>query len=305
MKKHRPLAFVRHWAASLVTTIGLLFLIAGAVGEETWEVSFAMLFVIGLAATLLHWLFPGGRFFALVFANAIGLYACIYVSFIETSYEDVNRSTRLFAFYLPILTFAVGVYFRRERIRAVVSLEHAQLETRFGRAFAWLVPVFLVGISNFLAPLDALGPEQKALWLFGAMSIIALVTLFASFNIAVFLIDTGLLFEDFFETIAVLVKPAFAFVTVYSLMVVLFATAYRLIGRFDDSASFLIHGRPADLSFVESLYFSLVTVSTVGYGDIVPLSYSVRVVVALQVVCSVVLLLFGFHAIMRQAVRGS
>jgi voltage-gated potassium channel len=102
-----------------------------------------------------------------------------------------------------------------------------------------------------------------------------------------------------------LVKPAFAFLTFYSMMVVLFATLYRLLGRLDDAPTFLIDGIGRDPTFVESLYFSIVTVSTVGYGDIVPLTYAARIVVALQIVAGVLLLLFGFHALMRHTGRGS
>ena len=109
----------------------------------------------------------------------------------------------------------------------------------------------------------------------------------------------------FFEIVSSLIKPAFAFLTFYSMMVVLFATLYRLLGRLDTAPTFMIDGVPRDPSFVEALYFSIVTLSTVGYGDIVPLTYAARIVVALQIVSGILLLLFGFHALMRQTLRGS
>ncbi len=305
MPLRTPPPALRHWAASVAVTVLLLALIAAAVGGETWEVSAAVLVAVTAVATLLHRLFPGSRFFTITFANAIGVYTCVYVSFIETLYLDVASLPRLAGFLMPIVAFALGVYLRRDVIHSIVTSEHPRLDTRFGRAFFWLVPVIAVGVANFVAPLDAIGHEGRTAWLLGAMAVISLVVLLASRNVAVFLIDTGLLFEDFFEIMAGLVKPAFAFLTFYSMIVILFAALYRMIGYLDDSPSFLIDGIGRDPTFLESLYFSLVTVSTVGYGDIVPLTYAARIVVALQIVAGILLLLFGFHALMRHSGRRS
>lgn len=300
-----PPPAVRHWAASVAVTVLLLALIAAAVGGETWEVSGAVLFAVMAVATLLHRLFPGSRFFTITFANAIGVYTCVYVSFIETLYLDVASVPRLIGFLMPIAAFALGVYLRRDAIHSIVTSDHPRLETRFGRAFLWLVPITAVGIGNFVAPLEAIGHDGRTAWLLAAMATISLVVLLSSRSVAVFLLDTGLLFEDFFDIVAGLVKPAFAFLTFYSMMVILFAALYRMVGWLDDSPSFLIDGIGRDPTFLESLYFSLVTVSTVGYGDIVPLSYAARIVVALQIVAGILLLLFGFHALIRYPGRGS
>lgn len=305
MRSPLPIPALRHWAASVSVTVILLALIAAAVGGETWEVSGTVLLAVVAVATLLHRLLPGSLFFTITFANAIGVYACLYVSFIETLFVDVSSPARLVGFLLPILAFALGVFLRRDAIRSVVSAAHPRIETRFGRAFLWLVPIVLVGLSNFLVPLASIGHDGRTWWLLGAMAAIAIVVLMAGRSVAVFLVDTGLLFEDFFDIMAALVKPAFAFLTFYSMMVVLFATLYRLIGRLDDGPSFLIDGVGRDPSFVEALYFSIVTLSTVGYGDVVPLSYLARIVVALQIVSGILLLLFGFHALMRQPPRGT
>ncbi len=134
-----------------------------------------------------------------------------------------------------------------------------------------------------------------------SMAGIALVVGLVSRDVSTFLLDTGLLFEEFFERMAHLIVPAFAFFTFYSLLVIVFATVYRIIDRFSAGAHFLIEGQLRDITFTESLYFSLVTVSTVGYGDIVPESDLVRVVVSLQIMFGVLLLLFGFFEIMTYA----
>jgi voltage-gated potassium channel len=51
------------------------------------------------------------------------------------------------------------------------------------------------------------------------------------------------------------------------------------------------------IDFPESLYFSLTTLSTAAYGDIFPVSNAARVIVALEIVCGILLLLFGFNEI--------
>jgi voltage-gated potassium channel len=62
---------------------------------------------------------------------------------------------------------------------------------------------------------------------------------------------------------------------------------------------FLVHNRPAELSFSEAMYFSVITLATVGYGDITPAAPLVRALAMLEVVAGLLLLLFGFAEIMR------
>jgi voltage-gated potassium channel len=53
------------------------------------------------------------------------------------------------------------------------------------------------------------------------------------------------------------------------------------------------------LSFPEAIHFSIVTISTVGYGDIVPASNLARVLAFIEVVCGVMLLLFGVSELLE------
>jgi voltage-gated potassium channel len=124
-----------------------------------------------------------------------------------------------------------------------------------------------------------------------------------SANIAAFLIDAGLLFEEFFSRSSRMLIPVFAFLTFYSLIVVIFAAVYRMLDRLTSMPQFLVGGAPRELSFSDALYFSLVTLATVGYGDIVPASNLVRLLAGVEVVCGLVLLLFGFNEIIAHARR--
>lgn len=288
-----------NWIGPALATVVLLVLVATSAGGANWQLTAVVLVTVAVVVAMLHRVLPGSRFFSITFANAISVYACVYVSFLEARFEPAARSVEVAAFLLPILGFALAVYVRRRGIRSIILSEHPRIETRFGRAFLWLVPVAAIGILNFLVPLESWEASMREAWLLGAMAAVALIVFFAGHSVAVFLADTGLLFEDFYSSAARLIKPTFAFLTFYSLIVVVFAALYRLIDRFDGTDTFVVHGTTRAIGFAESLYFSIVTLSTVGYGDIVPLTYAVRAVVAVQIVAGIVLLLFGVQALLR------
>ena len=198
---------------------------------------------------------------------------------------------------MPLFAFLVGSLRRRADIHRVILSGRMREERRFAQVLMWLVPVFGVGALTFLLPHgpDAAGAQTAGL--FGGMLAISAVVFVVSHDVAVFLLDTGLLFEAFFGRIARLVVPAFAFLTFYSLLVILFASFYSIADHLPGQPNFRIEGVARALTFPESLYFSLTTLSTVGYGDISPASNLVRLVTGLEIVCGILLLLFGFNEI--------
>jgi voltage-gated potassium channel len=122
-------------------------------------------------------------------------------------------------------------------------------------------------------------------------------------EIALFLLETGALFEIFFRNLARMAVPVFAFFSVYSLLIIVFAAIYSLIDRVQPGQQFSVSGIQRGLSFAESLYYSVTTVATVGYGDILPVANSVRMLSAIEVLAGILLLLFGFAELIR-AQRG-
>ena len=133
------------------------------------------------------------------------------------------------------------------------------------------------------------------------MSLIGLIVLGVSRDVAIFLVDAGLLFKEFSRRISRLVIPAFAFVTFYSLIVILFASAYRLISMYSPHSHFKVGDALRGLSFSEAIYFSIGTISTVGYGDIIPYSNLTRVLSSVEVFCGIMLLLFGVSELLEYA----
>ncbi len=93
--------------------------------------------------------------------------------------------------------------------------------------------------------------------------------------------------------------PAFAFLTVYSLIVIVFASVYSIASKIGLQDHFRIANAARALGFPEALHFSITTLSTVGYGDIVPASSVGRSLAEIQVIMGTLLLLFGVSEILE------
>ncbi len=286
----------RHTVGAIVFTVALLSLIALSVKAVAGWLVLGVLGAVVLVVGAFHYLFPNSRFFTIALANYIGIYACVFIFFIEANFLGVGPTVASLGFMLPLAAFLVGALRQRDAIRRIVETEELRGMAKFGPATLWLIPVVAIGIATFLIP--ATMPAATLQWLFlGAMAAIALVVLAASRHVTVLLLDSGLLFEEFWDQIARLAEPAFAFLTFYSLLVIVYAALYTVLDRFSAAHHFMVHGTAQDITFAESLYFSVITLSTVGYGDIFPMTDVVRVIVASQVVLGVLLLLFGFNSI--------
>ncbi|MBB6253829.1 ion channel [Nitrospirillum iridis] len=286
---------------SIVLTVGLLSLIALTIQGVDPGLFLVLLGAVVVVVGSCHLLFPGSRFFTIGLANFVGIYAIIFQFFVEAHFSHLPPPLLGFGFILPLAAFLGGVVMRRAGIRAIVQAQPERDRRRrdlrrFGRAFGWVVPLGLVAAATFLLTPQTPLPVVRDAFV-AAMGFIAFVVLLVSYDVVLLLLETGLLFEEFFEQVAGLAEPAFAFFTFYSLLVIIFAALYTVVDRFSPVSQFMIGGVPQKIGFAESLYFSVVTLSTVGYGDIVPVGSFIRVVVAAEVVVGMLLLLFGFNAI--------
>jgi len=281
----------------LFFTAGLLCLIALSVEHVSGSLLFALIISVTAFAVAFHHYFPGSLFFSFAIANLTGIYACIFVLFVESGYREVDAIFLPFGFTAPLVAFFAGTIWRRNAIRSVIASDKLRDEGHFGRLIWWLGPVVAIGVLGFLIPEEGISRAALDGLFLAAMIAIAAVVLFASRDVAIFLLDTGLLFEEFFERAARLIVPVFAFLTFYSLAVIVFGSLYAAADHLTHVAHFRVDGALHELSFAESLYFSLTTLSMVGYGDIVPVAGPLRILVALELVCGIVLLLFGFNEI--------
>lgn len=285
--------------ASLFTA-ALVLLVATAIADELGFLSGAVALACVGASVFFYLLFPGSRAFAVGLANGLAAYACIFAFFMETNFSGVGAWPRPLGFLLPVVAFMGGALWRRRTIRAIVTAAVPRQTQHPGRVLFWLLPLAVIGAVTYFLPPSWQQQTYDLVFLL-AMAAIALVAAVLSPGISVFLLDSSLLFERFFLRLGALATAAFAFLSLYSLLVIVFGVVYRLLTIYTLNEHFLVNGVARDLTFPEALYFSLVTLATVGFGDIVPVSAAARVLVAGQIVVGVLLLLFGFAEIMRAA----
>lgn len=289
----------RAWLRGMLFTMTLIGLIAVASFDLTgWTFVLVLVVMVSVAVTYFYLAFPGSHFFAVALANSLGVYACIFQFFVESNFRTVSLPAIEIGFAIPILAFIAGAQIQRARIRAVLTLAESEGGRGVAGTLTWLIPVFAIGAVTFGVPDLTLSPAGLDALFVGAMLAIGAIVFAVSPGVSAFLIDTGLLFEEFFGRISQLAAAAFAFLTFYSVIVIVFAGLYRVLDKLSGTPHFNIHGVARDISYAESLYFSIVTMATVGYGDITPATDLARLIASVEVVMGVLLLLFGFSEIM-------
>lgn len=126
-----------------------------------------------------------------------------------------------------------------------------------------LVGLWLASVGLYIMGFLLQGPESRRLMLSGALSLYAL-----------FLTGcTAILLSYIFQRQRVTGDTIFAAVVAYLLMALIFANLYGLLALLVPDSFIpplgLSLGCPSHLN-TEMVYFSLVTISTVGYGGIIP-----------------------------------
>jgi voltage-gated potassium channel len=105
------------------------------------------------------------------------------------------------------------------------------------------------------------------------------------FLAAFFALTAAGLFSHLRNSRSVAQAQLYTAVNIYLLLGLLWATLYLAMDAFSPG-SIQVGSHPADRQ-TELLYFSLITLSTIGYGDIVPLSGEARILAALEGVTGV------------------
>jgi voltage-gated potassium channel len=293
----------RHWWRAVAFTAALALLVGFAARPR--DPSFAALLLATAAAGFgfFYVLFSRGLHVAVALANGLAVYATLFTFFTESNFAHVRLPVAYLAFLLPVLAFLAAAWRHRVTLAGLVSSERLRETAHFPRLLAWLVPITLIGAATFAVPEVAPGRAAEESILLAAMAAVSLVVAAASRDVVAFLLDASLLFEAFFARIRRLLIPTFAFLTLYSLLVIVFACIYRLVDEVTPGPLLSFAGQPHEMSFAEALYFSVVTLSTIGYGDVVPFAPAARAIASVQAILGVLLLLFGFAEIMS-ASRG-
>ncbi|MEQ8344280.1 MAG: ion channel [Sneathiellaceae bacterium] len=314
-RQHRPPG---RKALRLALGIGLtasMFLLVGAALAPVPAPTFFAFTLAGLvAAAIFYLVFPGNRLFLLTFANLVAVYTCIFALYLEVSFPHLPSWLAALGYVLPLLSFVAGTVLRGNRVRQTVELHMRRAaaagseggparQPPAGQHFTWLLPLAGIGAVALVLPNLHGSPAGQVAIFALAMVAISVQVLLVSVQVAAFLVEASILFADLFARFARLAQPIFAFLTLYSTIVIVFAALYRVMDRFAEAPLFQVAGATARIDFAEALYFSIVTLSTLGYGDIVPASAAVQALVAIEVVLGLLLLLFGFGEIIGASRR--
>lgn len=297
---HRRPRLDGHWLGSIAFTLVLVSLVAAAIGAN-WMVTLALAATSAMGFGFFYLVFPGGAHFGVTVANFLAIYACLFEFFREANFPAAPQSLVMVARAMPVLGFLAACFLRRRRISMLVRVRRVQELDHLPRLTRWFIGTLTIGAASFMLPRMAFDPWTEGVALIVAMSAITLFVALAVRDVILVMVDVAAVFEGVARRLDQLVMPMMAFVTFYSLLVVVFGCLYRIADLTTPLPQFTMHGQAARIGFVDGLYYSVATITTLGFGDIAPDSMLVRALTGVEVVSGVLMLLFGFSEIMRSA----
>ena len=298
--RERFVSLDRHWLRSVAFTLALVGLIATAIGAD-WTSTISSVVTCAVGFGFFYLMFPGGAHFGMTVANFLAIYACVFEFFRDANFPAVPQPFALGAVAMPVLGFLICCVMRRRQVYAIIHARRIRELDHLPRVTSWFLGAVAVGAATFALPRFELDAAEQGIALLAAMAIVTLFVVVSVRDVVLVMIDIAMVFEGVAARLDRLVRPMMAFVTFYSLLVVVFACLYRIADLTARTPQFALHGSPARISFVDSLYYSVATITTLGFGDIAPTSFLVRALTGMEVVTGVLMLLFGFSEIMRSA----
>jgi hypothetical protein len=286
-------------------TLGLMLLVAAAAGDNGWLFSAAALVVAGLAIGGLYLVFPHGPLFALGVANGLAVYMCLYVVIGRSAFPHALGWALPIGFLMPVAAFVGACWLKRGELVALASrgLDDADL-AHLPRVLRWLAMCGLVGVLALASPFNREGPESQTLVLMIAMAAISVISVIAVRDVVRLLVDVAAILTLVTARIRFLAVPMATYVSLFALLAMIFGCLYRIADALSEGPLFQKLGHMGRLDFSEALHFSIVTLATVGYGDILPVDDGVRILAAIEMLVGQLLLLFGFSEIMRSRSHG-
>ena len=290
----------RRWLKSLGFTLGLVGLVAAGV-DAGWGQTLVMLGTCVVVFGFFFTLFPDGAQFGITIANFLAIYTCMFVFFVNTNFHDAPRTMAQLALALPALGFLAACLLRRRQVAAIIHARRTRALTHLPPLASWFVGALAVGAASFAVPGLKLAPWTQGVTLLLAQGLITIVVMNAVRDVVLVIVDIAMILEGVAARLDRLAPPMLAFLTVYAVLVVMFASLYRIADLTSALPQFVLHGEATRIGFVDALYYSVSTITTLGYGDLVPTSVLVRALSGLEVVSGILMLLFGFSEIMRTA----
>lgn len=286
-------------------TLVLMLLVAGGVADRGG--SFPLVLLGGSATALgaLYLIFPHGPQFALGTANGLAMYGCLFVVLGRAGFPEAPGWSRALGFLLPVVSFVAACWLRRATLRAWAQEEEAADLTHLPRFARWLGAIGLVGVVSLAVPVNRLAAGGQGAALLAAMAVIAGISAFAVDDVVRLLVDIAVIFRNVTRRLSRLAVPVAAYSSLWALLVVVFGCLYRIADGLSAAPLFSGPPGPIRVDFSDALHFSVVTLSTVGYGDILPADDGIRLLASIQMLLAQLLLLFGFLEIMRGSRAGA
>lgn len=288
-----------NWLRSLGFTVGLSLLTAWGAGSAAKLLPAAVMAAAAVGLGLFYYLFPRGLHFAFGTATGLAIYTTLFVVLGGAQFPDAPDWSRPVAFLLPVVLFLAAVWWRREALHHITRREEVPNLDHIVHTARWLFFAVAIGVVCFALPANRLSAGAQAFALLLAMGAIGLMVAHAVQDVMRLLVDIALIMDEIAGRFRHVAVPATAFLMMYSLLVIGFASAFRIADALSIEALFHNSDGPTRLSYADALHFSVATLSTVGYGDIRPQDDGIRVLASLEVVAGQLLLLFGVAEILR------
>jgi len=277
---------------SLVT----LALVGSALGAHRpllVPILFASVVVVVL---VVRWCLPSAPFITATLAVGIPVYMCLYALIAIEAFEGNNPLLAYIGCLLPLVSFTWSVW--RNRVALNHQLAHRRVEARLlARGIAWVVLAgSMISIAGEIA-LEGKEATFHAVSLLAGMAAVAVGVNLVISDLIVLLAVTGHLFKKFISRMVKRAVPVFSFLLVYIFLTMIFGALYSLLDEISGRPHFALNGTQQPLGLADAIYFSIVTISTIGYGDIVATTSAARTLASFEIIAGVVLFLFAFAEI--------
>jgi hypothetical protein len=263
--------------------------------------------VLGSAALgfgVLFALFPRGLDFALGAGIGFATYAALFTVLGRSAFPDAPGAAVGAAFFLPVAAFLTAVIRRRAPLRLIVERGDVPDERHLRRIGHYFLVIAVIGAASLSLPVNRLPPEGQGMALLAGTGLIGVVSARAVRELVRLLVDMAQLMDALSRRAVALVVPIAAYAALFSLITIVFACLFRIADGLSRQSLFAGPDGPIRLGFRDALHFSVVTISTVGYGDIWPTDDGARLLSAVEMLTGQILLLFGFYEITRDRLSG-
>ncbi|MBY0339112.1 MAG: potassium channel family protein [Acetobacteraceae bacterium] len=280
-------------------TLALTLLVAAGVADQGWRFSVIAVVIAALAVGALTLVFPHGALFSLGFANGLAIYICLYTILGRAAFPLAEDWARQAAFLLPVIAFVTACLIERRRLARLADDDTRPDLAHLPRVARWMIVLAVIGAACLASPVSRMSEAGQSLMLVLAMGAIAATSVIAMRDVVRLMVDVAAILGQVAQRAGHLAVPIATYLSLFSLLAVTFGSLYRIADALSREPLFANVTGPMRLSFSDALHFSVVTLATVGYGDILPQDDGIRLLAAIQMVSGQLLLLFGFAEIMR------